>query len=85
MNVIITYNLLYNTSILVEEGLGYALCLDGIIRTGANDPLTFRPLEPRLEVGLYLIWKKYQVFSKAANAFLDTLHQELSKSCGQQE
>lgn len=83
LNVIATYDLLYNTSILVEEGVGYALCLDGIIRTGADDPLTFRPLEPRLEVGTYLIWKKYQVFSKAANAFLDMLHQELSEDSKQ--
>lgn len=85
LNIIATYDLLYNTSILVEEEVGYALCLEGIIYTGAGSPLTFRPLEPRLEVGLYLIWKKYQVFSKAANAFLDMLHQELTKSSGSQE
>ena len=33
LNVVATYNLLYNASLLVEEGVGYALCLDKIINT----------------------------------------------------
>ncbi|MDE7243531.1 MAG: LysR family transcriptional regulator [Oscillospiraceae bacterium] len=78
LNIVVTYDLLFNTSILVEEGVGYALCLDKIIRLGENDILTFRPLEPALEVGLYLIWKKYQSFTKAASVFLDTLHMQFS-------
>ena len=73
LNIVATYDLLFNTSLLVEEGVGYALCLDKIIPTGADSPLTFRPLEPSLEVGLYLIWKKYQLFSKAAETFLGRL------------
>lgn len=79
LNIVATYDLLFNTSILVEEGVGYALCLDKIIRLGEDDILTFRPLEPRLEVGLYLIWKKYQTFTKAAAMFLDTMHLKLSE------
>lgn len=78
LNIVGTYDLLFNTSILVEEGVGYALCLDKIIRLGENDNLTFRPLEPRLEVGLYLIWKKHQNFSKTAAVFLDTMREQLS-------
>ena len=77
LNVVATYNLLYNASLLVEEGLGYALCLDGIIRC-CDGPLCFRPLEPRLEVGLALAWKKYQVFSRAAEKFLDALQEEMA-------
>ena len=73
LNIVATYDLLFNTSLLVEEGVGYALCLDKIISTGTDSPLTFRPLEPSLEAGLYLIWKKHQLFSKAAEAFLGRL------------
>ncbi len=76
LHVVSTYNLLYNASLLVEQGLGYALCLDGIIRCG-DGPLCFRPLEPRLEVGIAVAWKKYQVFSRAAEAFLETLQKEM--------
>lgn len=73
LHIVTTYNLLYNASLMVEEGMGYALCLDKIIRTSEKGPLCFRPLEPRLEVGLDIVWKKHQVFSKAAAKFLDCL------------
>ena len=73
LNIITTYNLLYNASIMVEEGMGYALCLDKIVRTSGGSPLCFRPLEPKLEVGLHIAWKKYQFFSKAAEKFLECL------------
>ena len=33
LNIIMTYNLLFNASLLVEEGLGYAVCFDRIINT----------------------------------------------------
>lgn len=77
LNIVATYNLLYNASLLVERGVGQALCLDGIIRCQGG-PLCFRPLEPRLEVGLAVAWKKYQIFSRAAEKFLDVLQQELA-------
>jgi hypothetical protein len=73
LNITTTYNLLYNASIMVEEGMGYALCLDKIVRTSGGSPLCFRPLEPKLEVGLHIAWKKYQFFSKAAEKFLECL------------
>jgi len=68
-----TYNLPYVASLMVEEGVGYALCLGNIIQTAEGCPLCFRPLEPRLEVGINIGWKKYQVFSKAAEVFLQYL------------
>lgn len=74
LDVIATYNLLYNASLMVEEGLGYALCIEHIIRTDEDSPLCFRPLEPKLEVGLSIVWKKYQVFTKAADIFLKRLY-----------
>lgn len=77
LNIITTYNLLYNASLLVEEGMGYALCIDKIIKTSADSPLCFRALEPKLEVGLVIVWKKYQIFSKAAAKFLEHLQNEL--------
>ena len=73
LHIVTTSNLLYNASLMVEGGMGYALCLDKIVRTSEEGPLCFRPLEPRLEVGLDIVWKKHQVFSKAAAEFLDHL------------
>lgn len=70
LNIVSTYNLVYNASLMVDEGLGVALCLDKIINVSGDSSLCFRPLKPRLEVGMNLVWKKYQVFSKAAEKFI---------------
>ena len=71
LNVIATYNLLFNASLMVEEGMGYAFALDKIINTTGNSNLCFVPCKPLLSVGMNLIWKKYQVFPKAAKKFLE--------------
>lgn len=73
LNIVATYNLLYNASLLVKEGLGYAVGLDKIINTTSDSELCFRPLMPKLETTLAVAWKKYQVFSKASELFLGSL------------
>ncbi len=75
LNIIATYNLLYNVSLMVEENVGCALSIDGIITQHENSPLIFKPLEPKVEVGLNIVWKKYQVFSKAAEVFLKEIQE----------
>lgn len=70
LNIVSTYNLVYNASLMVDEGLGVALCLDKIINVSGDSSLCFRPLKPKLEVGMSLVWKKYQVFSKAVEKFI---------------
>ncbi len=55
LNVVATYNLLYNGSLLVKEGLGYALCLDKILNVTGDSALCFRTFSPKLEVGMQLI------------------------------
>ena len=77
LNVVATGNLLYNMSLLVEEGVGYALCLDKIIRTDGNSNLCFRPLYPNLISHLDIAWKKYQVFPKCAEIFMKRLQENL--------
>lgn len=77
LHIAATYSLLYNGSLMVEEGMGYALCLDKIINTSGDSCLCFRPFSPSLELGVYMVWKKYQVFSKAAEKYLDMLRKEL--------
>ena len=72
LHTVATYNLIYNASLMVAEGMGYAFTLDKLVNTTGSD-LCFRPLEPKLELGMYLVWKKSRVFSKAAEVFLDHL------------
>ena len=79
LRVVATYSLVYNGSILVDEGLGYAITLDKILNTrGCN--LCFRPLTPTLQANLCIVWKKYQIFTKAAELFLHALQKNLASS-----
>lgn len=75
LNIAGTYTLAFNGSLMVEDGMGCALCLDRIINLGEDSPLCFRPLEPRREAGMHIIWKKYQVFSRAAEKYLELLEE----------
>ncbi len=68
-----TVNLCYNGSVFVREGLGYMLSFDGLIDTSAESGLCFRPLEPPLETKMYVIWKKYQMFTPIAEMLLKDL------------
>jgi DNA-binding transcriptional LysR family regulator len=78
LNVVTTYNLAYNAAIMVEEGIGYAIALDKIVNTSSDSNLCFRPLEPRLESGLNIVWKKHQSFSAAADMFLKAIQAKFS-------
>lgn len=68
-----TINLCYNGGIFVEEGLGGMLTFDRLVNTGDDSNLCFRPLSPRLETKMYIILKKYQVFTPIAELLLDEL------------
>lgn len=82
LEIVATYNLLFNASLMVEEGLGYAIGFDKIINTSGDSPLCFRPLSPKREEGLRIIWKKYQVFSKASEKFIEKMKELMDEPQG---
>ena len=73
LNVVATYNLLYNAAVMVERGLGYAVCLDGIINPTGESELCFVPFKQQIDMHMEFIWKRYQVFSKPAELFLNRI------------
>ncbi len=77
LNIVATYNLVFNAALLAEQGVGYVLSLDKLIDTRNSARLCFRPFEPALESGLDIVWKKYQIFSPAARIFLEKLQNKL--------
>lgn len=79
LDVVATLNLVYNAALLAENGVGHLVTLDGLVNTSEHSNLCFRFLEPRLEAGLNIVWKKYQVFSPAAEVFL----QKIQKAFGE--
>lgn len=80
LNISGNVNLFYNGMVFVREGLAEMLTFDKLAYTGSNSDLCFRPLTPRLETKMYVIWKKYQVFTPIASLLLE----EIKKSCNYQ-
>lgn len=70
LHIAATYTLFFNGSLMVRSGLGYALCFDHIAPSGKDSPFAFRPLSPLLTSPLSLVWKKHQILSAPAEAFL---------------
>lgn len=68
-----TFNLAYNGSVFVREGLGYLLSFEHLIDTSEESGLCFRPITPVLETNMYIIWKKYQVFPPIVDLFVKRL------------
>jgi DNA-binding transcriptional LysR family regulator len=68
-----SFRLSYNSSLFVMEGLGYLLTFDKLINTSEESGLAFRPLSPKLETKLFLIWNKYQTFTPIAERFLEQI------------
>jgi DNA-binding transcriptional LysR family regulator len=78
LDIVATFNLLYNASLMVESGLGYAVCINNLANTSAESPLCFRPLYPEIQSRLVLVWKKYQLLSKAEQVFLEGVKEKLT-------
>lgn len=70
LHIVTTFDLIYNASIMVKKGFGYALSFDKLIDTSEESDLCFRPLLPELKTNMYIIWKKYQIFSPISQKLL---------------
>ena len=64
------YNLVYNASVLVDEGLGCAVTFDRLINTSGDSRVCFIPFEPKIEATCSFVWKRYSIFTKPAEVFL---------------
>ena len=71
LNIVSTFNLITTPAMMVEAGLGSAFTFDKLVDTDGSRNLCFRPLEPKVETSLYLVWQKFQMFSPAAKKFLE--------------
>ncbi len=80
LEIAATYNLVFNAALMAEEGIGAVLTIDGLVGQRGGGTLCFRPLEPRVTAGLVLAWKKYQMFSRAADKFLEYVQNEIAKT-----
>ena len=63
------FTLASHAALMVGEGLGCALLPEHSVQSD----LPFRPLSPALTTGMSLVWKRYQLFSRPAELFLNRL------------
>ena len=75
-----SFRLAYNASMFVREGLGYQLTFRNRVDVSEGSGLVFRPLEPKLEVKLYLIWNRYQAFTPIAERFLAQIRERFASA-----
>ena len=73
LNIVVNYNILSNTALLVEEGMGVAVCLDGAPSIHHSPELRFIPLVPERFLRGVLIWKRNHVFNAATSLFIQMI------------
>lgn len=72
MQVAGTFSMTQNAALMAEAGMGLAVTLSSLSGRFAPE-LSFRPLEPALTVGASVVWKRYQIFSRAGEVFAQAL------------
>jgi len=80
LNIIGSVNLFYNGSVCVKTGLCYMLTFDHLADVSVKSGLCFRPLSPALKTQMFIIWKKYQVFTPIAEKLIDELKHRFSNT-----
>lgn len=76
-NIVASYELIYNATFMVEQGMGYAITLDGLVDTKGARKLAFRPIDTPAQMEWFLVTKKYQTFSPAARLFLSEVKRSM--------
>ena len=70
LNIAGSYNLIHNAAYFAESGASGILAIDGLIPLSSHPDLAFVPLYPEILVSSLMVWKRSQVFSRAADVFL---------------
>ena len=70
LRYVFTFNLITTAAMMAESNIGCVLTFKDLVSTEGKN-LCFRRLNPKLETGLYLVWREDKRFSKAAQLFLD--------------
>ena len=78
LNIMATFNLSNNGAVFVKEGLGICLTFDRLIETTPDSNVCFRPITPILHTKMYVIWKKYQVFTTVSKLLLEEITKIIS-------
>lgn len=75
-----TYDLIYNASLFVEEGIGIALSFEGLVNVSKDSSLCFKRLYPQLDTEMYIIWKRHAHLSEASQLLLTELKKKFKEA-----
>lgn len=78
LNIVGTFNLLYNAYVLAAAGVGHVLALGGIINPTPASGLVWLPFYPRLECDIVVAWDRFRRLSPAAERLITLLKEEES-------
>lgn len=70
LNVVASHNLPTNGLLLVQNHIGYLICVQGSITIRPTPNITFVPFYPERTTGHVLVWKKHHSISNASFKFL---------------
>ena len=71
-----TYNLINNAAVMVRNHIGVAFCFQ---LQSQFDDLTYIPIEPQIETGAVIVWKKAQIVSRTTHQFISFLKESREK------
>lgn len=81
LNIVATYNLMFNAIVMVKAGIGCAIGFDHLIETGPNSGLCTRPLNPPLYSPMHIIWRRHQTFTPVGKLLLETMKHMIHDEC----
>ena len=73
------YDILSNTALLVEKGVGCAVCLDGALSIASSPELCFKPVLPEFTTRSVILWKKKHIKHQATSLFIQMLQLQRDK------
>ncbi len=70
-NVFSSNNLINNAALMVEQGLGYAISVEGAVSLYGNEKVLVKRLYPELTSTSVIVWKKHQPTGAVAKKFIE--------------
>lgn len=75
LNIVATFNLMYNASILTKHNLGITIGFKDLIQVEDSTTLSYVPLKPFLKENVHIIWKKDKQLNSASQILLQTFRE----------
>lgn len=71
IKVLFTSNLSTNGALMVQQGLGYSLVIEGSVPLWDKEKIGYRPLSPELATSSVIAWKKQEPLTLPVSKFIE--------------